>query len=689
MMWPLYDGRPRALAQLAFIALAWAAASAFGLACGSRTGLLVPDNLDGSMTGLADGEAGGPDATLDARDAGEEDGSVSLDAPPLFEGGLLDAPMCETPPYCNATDPGRIYRCGEPYVLCSSLEQCRQVAEGPAECVNPCLDTLGQNTSNGCEFYVAELDTPPQAAGVCYAAYVVNQWASGEPARIEVSRGGTVLPIEQFARIPVGQGNSIAYAPYNANRGLAKDEIAILFLSRDPNAASTPGRPDDPKVLADCPPGVTPAVVGDAALHGTGIFSAFRIRTNVPVVGYDMLPYGGGRARVTSATLLLPTNVWQSNYVLTSAYHAPPPNMTDGQMADPTFMIFAQQDDTQVRIRPVKAIDGGRTVLGSPANVPATYSLNRGQYLQITQPADLSGSAVESTKPVGVIGGNQLIDVSLLPIGQYRADTAHQMLPPVRTLGSEYVGVRYRARANRPNEIVPWRIVGAADGTLLSFDPPQPGAPSGVNAGTVTEFPSPGPFVVSSQDADHPFYLAQYMTGGGWTGPGPMDDGLNGEGDPEFVNVVSPPQYLPRYTFFTDPTYPETNLVMTRARNPASGTFPEVALDCAGVLQGWTPVGSSGRYEYTRIDLSTGDFQGQNGCNNGVHVIESVVGAGAAQMFDPSGHFGITVWGWGNPITDPVRNDSRNPAYSRWVSYAYPGGANFSLLNSVVVPTMP
>ena len=41
---------------------------------------------------------------------------------------------------------------------------------------------------------------------------------------------------------------------------------------------------------------------------------------------------------------------------------------------------------------------------------------------------------------------------------------------------------------------------------------------------------------------------------------------VEGGFSPEFVNVVPPGQFLPRYTFFTDPTYPETNLVVVRAR---------------------------------------------------------------------------------------------------------------------------
>ena len=83
----------------------------------------------------------------------------------------------------------------------------------------------------------------------------------------------------------------------------------------------------------------------------------------------------------------------------------------------------------------------------------------------------------------------------------------------------------------------------------------------------------------------------------------------------------------------------------------------------------------------TRVDLSTGDFQGVGGCNNGVHVIASS---------SASARFGVTVWGWGNDITWPTDNqqngDEENPMFTRWVSYGYPAGANFEPLNTAVLP---
>ena len=35
---------------------------------------------------------------------------------------------------------------------------------------------------------------------------------------------------------------------------------------------------------------------------------------------YDIFPYGGGQVAATSATLLIPTNVWDTNYIAIDAY---------------------------------------------------------------------------------------------------------------------------------------------------------------------------------------------------------------------------------------------------------------------------------------------------------------------------------------------------------------------------------
>jgi hypothetical protein len=196
------------------------------------------------------------------------------------------------------------------------------------------------------------------------------------------------------------------------------------------------------------------------------------------------------------------------------------------------------------------------------------------------------------------------------------------------------------------------------DGTTLTYDPAVAGAPTTLASGQVVDFETTSAFVVTSQDSSHPFYVAQLMTGEGVTGgsrPGCMPPATDGcpLGDEEYVNVLAPAQFLSRYVFFTDPTYATTNLVLLR--QAGTNGFADVTLDCAGVLTGWVPVGTSGKYEMTNIDLVRGAVP--NGtCNNGPHVATS------------TSTFGVVVWG-----------------LDSFSSYAYPAGGNIAPINPVSV----
>ncbi|MCA9621073.1 MAG: IgGFc-binding protein [Myxococcales bacterium] len=504
---------------------------------------------------------------------------------------------------------------------------------------DPCGAADEAKSSYGCDYWAVKPDLITDGSGACFAAYVANTW--DVPVHINVERGGQDLGTG-FIFIPQGQGQGITLSPYDSSAGLAVGEVALVFLSHD---TSFP-------LLPLCPQ--PPAVNAETAVLGTGRGSAFNIKTDRPVVAYSILPYGGGPSAATSASLLLPTSAWDTNYVAVNAY-------AKSQIvlpAQPSLDILAYQDGTEVTLLPKVAVTGGAGVAGSAANTPVTYTLNRGEYLQISQDAELTGSPIQSTKPIGIWGGASCLNV---PVGAAACDSAHQQIPPVPALGSEYAGVRYRNRAAATGEEAPpWRLVGAVDGTQLTWTPAPPaGAPTSLNLGDVAEFMAPGPFVVASQDEDHPFYAAQYMTGAEHVGAG-----FVGEGDPEWVNIIPTAQYLDKYVFFTDPTYSETSLVVIR-RPASDGQFRDVQLDCAGTLGGWQPLGS---YEYTRIDLVTGNFQNVGNCSNGRHEMSS------------DAPFGVTVWGWGGYSTTLL---------TAYVSYAYPAGASIQTINEVVVPPIP
>ena len=508
---------------------------------------------------------------------------------------------------------------------CTGAQGCDQTL---GTCTDACEAAVNNKQSVGCEYYATDMEMYPSAGQYCFAAIVANTW--NENAHIDVSYQGQALPLDQFARIPVGQGQGLTYSTFDAVTGLPPGEVAILFLAGGAGAAPL------------CP--VSPPIA-NADVSGTTIGASFRIQTDVPVVAYQINPYGGGTTAVTAASLLLPTSAWGTNYIAVQAYQY--------DLYGPSMNIVAAEDGTEVTINPITAVVGGSGIPASPANTPFSFMLNAGQQAQLSQQAELTGSVIQSTKPVGLMAGQPCMRT---PVGVAYCDHGEQMIPPVQALGSEYVGVMHKPRAGEPSI---WRLVGALDGTQLSWSPAPPaGAPTALSQGQVVEFITSDPFVVQSQDSDHPFVLLSYMTGSQYSA---LSD-KSGLGDVDFVTSVPPDQYMRGYVFFADPTYPDTHLVVVR--RALGGEFKDVNLDCAGALTGWQAVGD---YEWTRFDLNTG-FQNNGNCSTGRREISS------------DAPFGLWVWGWGTPFTSPSTQN---------VSYGYPGGMNVQPINEVVIPPTP
>jgi IgGFc binding protein len=542
----------------------------------------------------------------------------------------LDAPS--SCPLTCSSDFHSVIDCNGTLVqMCTGTQGC-DLSTG--SCGNACQAAVNNKNSVGCEYYATNMDQFEQ--DVCFAAFVANTWDT--PAHIVVDFQGNTLPIANFARIPSGAGPTLTYGAYDATTGLAPGEVAILFLAGTGN--------DVP-----CPAGVTTAMPsGSQIFNASGIGASFHITTDVPVVSYEINPYGGGSAAVTGASLLLPTSVWDLNYVAVT--------VTPHDIASPSMNIIATLDNTEVTMLPTVAVQGGGSLPAGLANMPYTFKLNAGQQAQFTQEADLTGSIIQATNPIGFMAGQPCMRE---PVGTAFCDHGEQMVPPVKALGNEYVGVMFRPRATGDQAI--WHLIGAVDGTTLTYSSAV-GGPATLAAGQVVDFITAVPFVVTSQDTSHPFLLFTYMSGSQWM-PSIAGSNMQGYGDPDFVLSVPPQQYLSDYVFFTDPTYPETNLVIVRAPDE-NMNFQDVTLDCVtGPLTGWTPVGA---YEWTRVDLSRHNFVAQGNCSNGAHEMKS------------TGRFGLWVWGWGSPETT---------TFTANVSYGYPGGMNVQPINTVIIPPTP
>lgn len=284
----------------------------------------------------------------------------------------------------------------------------------------------------------------------------------------------------------------------------------------------------------------------------------------------------------------------------------PPPDSLDSYLAAPTdalgsdfvvvgyrntstsfgtqFAVVAAQDGTAVTITPSVTTDG-RT-----AGVPYTVTLDQGRAYQLrntaSASADLSGTRIQSSKPVVVIGGHQCGNV---PVGADFCDHVAEEIPPTSEWGKEAVVAPLAGKAG--GDVV--RVVGSVDGTSLTWDPPLGGAPSSLDRGQVLELSA----VTSAHvvRATAPILVAQYATGNQY-GPGPYT------GDP-FEMLVPWTEQFPTSHVVSAPAGLAQDYVAILA--PA-GAVGSILLDGAAVGTGsFTAIGTSG-WSYARRPVTAG-----------------------------------------------------------------------------------
>jgi hypothetical protein len=519
---------------------------------------------------------------------------------------------------------------------------------------NPCDQAKARGGTEGCEFFTIVPPGMLDVSGSCFVTVLVNPGST--PVTIGVEHDGVTLDAAAMARIPKASGDNITYEPLPSD-GLPAGQMALLFLAQDATNIYIQG---------PCPEGVVAGLKRDPAIADTGKAQAFIIKTQAPVTAYNIFSYPSIQSLgIASATLLLPSAVWGTNYIAADPYQVDvqdPGGKRFDQACQPFLQLMAREDDTQVSILPNGILPAGVGVVGAAPGESRTYKLDRGEVIQFMQPfgalieqrARWGGSPIRSDKPISVFsggpGGTSYTRETLnTELGACPA--SQQQLIPVSAAGSEYVAVRHRDRDPKIPELAPWTMIGAVDGTRLEYDPAPPaGAPETINNGQEVIFNSAEAFSVRSADAEHPFYLYSHMPGG-WV----MNDKSELKlGQPEFVNVLSPAQWLTSYVFLTDPKFPNTHFIFSR-KKAEDGTFKDVTLGCLGTVPNFQPVGKSLNFEYARVDVVQ-DGKPVGNCSNGPHNAKS------------EAPFSITVWGWGP-----------------YISYAYPAGGAMKAINSVVV----
>ncbi|WP_146648552.1 IgGFc-binding protein [Labilithrix luteola] len=519
---------------------------------------------------------------------------------------------------------------------------------GDGKCVDACESAKLSKGSIGCSFWTLPPDSVMEGRGACYAAMVANTW--DRPVNLSAEYGNAALDISKSIYTAEKSGQNTTYTLLSGP--LPPGQVALVFLSQA--ESSTELR------FAKCPDGVVPAIKADPIRHGTtSRSSAFHLVADAPVAAYSIFPYGGADSMYPTATLLLPVSSWDTRYIAVSTSNLTRQGTPGTEPR--TLQIVANEDATTVTIKPTVSILQGEDVAPARFGESGSWTLARGQVLQISQADNTSGSPILADKPVGVFGGSSC---AFLPGETMFCDLTQQQLAPFSQWGTQYALVPYETRivglhGETPAEQVAWGFVGAASGTVLTYEPSRPrGAPETLEAGQAVSFFTDQIVTVKSQDDKHPFHAAVYMTGSQFNG------GLEGLGrtlgDPDFVNVVPTDQFLDRYVFFTDYTYPETSLTVVR-RKTTSGFLP-VELDCAGEISGFQPLGTSGEFEYAWVRLTSGFSPrtfAKGTCGYGRHEAKS------------QGTFSLTVWGT-----------------ARDASYGYAGGMGSRPVNSAPLPTV-
>jgi IgGFc binding protein len=366
--------------------------------------------------------------------------------------------------------------------------------------------------------------------------------------------------------------------------------------------------------------------------------SAYHLVSSVPVVVYQFSPLefagkGGPSGKSWSecpelggpgsgcfsysndASLLLPSAAWTGNYRVLGIHGWS--NVTPQGTSQPVLGSFAaitaSQDGTKVKVAlgaKAKVLAGSGIAAGGPGKV-LEIALDAGDVAQIVTEKgdqfDLSGSLVQSDKPVQVISGVQCINV---PADTAACDHVEESVLPAEALGKKYVVTTPTRPSGTPGLHVV-RFVGNRDDTKLTYAPSKPaGCPDGLSAGEVAQCDGPvsTDFVVSGTQE---FGIATFMVGAARY----EASNRKAKGDPSQTVFASTEQFRTSYLFLTPDDYDISYAVIVgpEAANPVLDGAP---------VSGFEPLAEG--FGVWRVTLARG--------KNGAHTLSSSLPVGLQAM---------------------------------------------------------
>lgn len=286
------------------------------------------------------------------------------------------------------------------------------------------------------------------------------------------------------------------------------------------------------------------------------------------------------------------------------------------------FLILAHDSNTLVTITPTDTTAGGQ-LPGIPFNVV----IHQGQSYQVQAMHDLTGSLINTSKPVALFSGNKLVNMPYDIPFHCCGDHLFEQMLPVNLWGNEYVTAPLMSRDSGDT----YRIIAKDDSTIVYLN------------GVVTDTLNAGKFcewrikVASVITANKPVLVTQYANSQNFDGT---------VGDPFIISLLPAGNWYSKtlfktYTCFGCNFSYYVNLVTLSTWISTvkvnGSTIPSSSFQ---IIQGTV-------YSYTTIQV-----------NGGIHRIESDSGFIAYYYAFDTGYesYGIALPGYGHHIITGISN---------------------------------
>jgi len=538
-------------------------------------------------------------------------------------------------------------------------------------CISQCQFIAKSESYVGCEYWAVDLDNAflTNGAGIPLDAYFA-------PFAVAISNPGGTLTAEITIR---SVSEELVPGPSNLPNLVAPGEMSVFNL----------------------PPSSI-----EGTMHG---FEAYQITSTVPIVAYQFNPLDDEQVYSNDASLLLPTTS------LGTRYYGMTRRQTFEQLKGSMTVVATQPGETEIttfRLPETTDQNPMRTLAGTdipPMEGGDEFSITLQQFevLNIETNhlgADLTGTYIESTRPVAVFGGTEASNApntdSCIYLGrppeggevseQDRwvcewdretrcwdttrnepnialcsefitccADHLEQQMLPIFAWGREFNAVH---SAFRGSEADVWRVLAAEDDTHVTLvgiptapcpeEQPDctPGPALGepgqsnftIDEGEWFEFESRADFEILS---DHPVFIGHFLAAEFSPTPESRPNSPDfptdaGTGDPAFITAVPREQYREDYIFLVPGQY-ESNWASIVA--PVGVSVEHTDEDGVETLEAESFVPfAGGEWAALRIEL----------VNEGYHRLTA------------EESFGAMVHG-----------------YDQFVSYGYPAGLDVKKIN--------